>query len=168
MITVVDIFADIVTEVQNVYDPAGLEKPYFMHGHPVEIATILSEKDASSVYKFKKYPAICLFQDFDENWSADSIECNALNIAIITDTKSEFEASERYRSTFKDELYPIFNILIEKIKSSKHLNMHRDQITFVKTDRLYWGRNNQAVMNDFIDAIEISKLKLIFSNQCQL
>ena len=48
MITVVDIFADIVTEVQKVYDPAGLEKPYFMHGHPVEIATILSEKDASS------------------------------------------------------------------------------------------------------------------------
>ena len=51
MITVVDIFADIVTEVQKVYDPAGLEKPYFMHGHPVEIATILSEKDASDVYR---------------------------------------------------------------------------------------------------------------------
>ena len=168
MITVVDIFADIVTEVQKVYDQDGLEKPYFMHGHPVEIATILSEKDASDVYRYKKYPAICLFQDFDENWSADSIECNALNIAIITDTKAEFEASERYQNTFKDELYPIFNILIDKIKSSKHLNMHRDQITFVKTDRLFWGRNNQAIMNDFIDAIEISRLSLIFSNQCQL
>ena len=168
MITVVDIFADIVAEVQKVYDPAELEKPYFMHGHPVEIATILSEKDVSSVYKFKKYPAICLFQDFDENWSADSVECPSLNIAIITDTKAEFEASERYQSTFKDELYPIFNIFIEKIKSSKHLDVRRDQITFVKTDRLFWGRNNQGVMNDFIDAIEISKLKLIFSNQCQL
>ena len=55
MITVVDIFSDIVSEVQKVYDPAGFEKPYYMHGHPVEIATILSEKDASSVYKFKKY-----------------------------------------------------------------------------------------------------------------
>ena len=168
MITVVDIFADIVTEVQKVYDPAGLEKPYFMHGHPVEIATILSEKDASDVYRYKKYPAICLFQDFDENWSADSVECPSLNIVIITDTKAEFEASERYQSTFKDELYPIFSILIEKIKSSKHLDMHRDQITFIKTDRLFWGRNNQAIMNDFIDAIEISRLSLIFSNQCQL
>ena len=168
MITVVDIFADIIAEVQNVYDHSGFEKPYFMHGHPVEIATILSEKDASDVYRYKKYPAICLFQDFDENWSADSIECPSLNIAIITDTKAEFEASERYQSTFKDELYPIFSILIDKIKSSKHLDMNRDQITFVKTDRLFWGRNNQAIMNDFIDAIEISKLKLIFSNQCQL
>ena len=124
MITVVDIFADIVTEVQKVYDPAGLEKPYFMHGHPVEIATILSEKDASDVYRYKKYPAICLFQDFDENWSADSIECPSLNIVIITDTKAEFEASERYQNTFKDELYPIFSILIDKIKSSKHLDMY--------------------------------------------
>ena len=124
MITVVDIFADIVTEVQKVYDPTGLEKPYFMHGHPVEIVTILSEKDASDVYRYKKYPAICLFQDFDENWSADSIECPSLNIVIITDTKAEFEASERYQNTFKDELYPIFSILIDKIKSSKHLDMY--------------------------------------------
>ena len=168
MITVVDIFADIVTEVQKVYDPAELEKPYFMHWHPVEIATILSEKNLNDEDKHKKYPAICLFQDFDENWSADSIECPSLNIAIITETKAHFEASERYQSNFKDELYPIFNILVDKIKSSKHLDMHRDQIIFVKTDRLFWGRNNQAIMNDFIDAIEISKLKLIFSNECQL
>ena len=168
MITVVDIFADIVKEVQKVYDPVGLEKPYFMHGHPVEIATILSEKNLSPEDNYKKYPAICLFQDFDENWSADSIECPSLNIAIITETKSYFEASQRYEGNFKDELYPIFNILIDKIKSSKHLYMHSDQITFVKTDRLYWGRNNQDIMNDFIDAIEISRLNLIFSNQCQL
>ena len=47
MMPIVDIFADIVAEVRKAYDPANLEQPYYMHGHPVEIATILSEKDAS-------------------------------------------------------------------------------------------------------------------------
>ena len=168
MMPIVDIFADIVAEVRKAYDPTSLEQPYYMHGHPVEIATILSEKDASNIYKFKKYPVICLFQDFDEDWSHSSVECKGLNIAIITETKAEYEAAERYQDTFKNELYPLFNLLLQKIKSSKHLNMTADQITFVKTDRLYWGRNEQLIINDFIDAIEISRLNLIFSNQCQI
>ena len=168
MITVVDIFADIVTEVQKVYDPAGLEKPYFMPGSPNEIATILSEKDASDEFKYKKYPTICLILDTDEDHSVFSINCDNLVIAIITETQPHFEVEERRQSTFKNELYPIFEILIEKIKTSKHLNMYRDQITFVKTDRFSWGRNRQIIMNDFVDGIEITRLKLIFSNECQL
>ena len=168
MMPIVDIFADIVAEVRRAYDPANLEFPLYMHGTTEEIALILSEKSASSTHRSKKYPAICLIQDFDEDWSHSSIDCKRLNIAIITETKAEYEAAERYQDTFKNELYPLFNLLLQKIKSSKHLNMNSDQITFTKTDKVYWGRNKQLIMNDFIDGIEISRLILIFSNQCQI
>ena len=168
MMPIVDIFADIVANVRADYDPTNNEIPYYMHGHPLEIATIISEKDASNTHKFKKYPVICLYQDFDENWAGSSVECRNLNIAIITETKVEYEASERYQDTFKNELYPIFDLLKKHIERSKYLNMYVGDITFTKTDRLFWGRNEQSVINDFIDAIEISKLNLIFSNQCQI
>lgn len=165
MKTIVSIFEEIVANVRAKYDTQNNEKPYYMHGHPVEIASILSQKDNSRLFKYKKYPVICLMQDFDEN--NDGLKITAsLNIVIFTSTKKTYEAGERYNDTFKNVLYPIYDLLIEQIKRSKYIDILPDNLTWRKTDRLFWGRNNTVVVNDFIDAIEIQNLSLTFHNFC--
>jgi hypothetical protein len=162
---IVTIFEEIVANVRAKYDLVNDEKPYYMHGHPVEIANILSQKDGNSEHKYKKYPAICLMQDFEEEHTAGQVSAN-LNIVIFTETKQDYEASERYNDTFKNELIPLFDLLISEIIKSKYLDLLPNNISFRKTDRLFWGRSNSSIMNDFIDAIEIENLNLTFHKFC--
>ena len=69
MIYWTDIIEEIVESVQTDTDkPVSLDSgaPYYMHGHPLELHTILEEKGHSSTLKFEKFPLIALIQDFDE------------------------------------------------------------------------------------------------------
>ena len=165
-----EIISDVVAAVRSEYDTVGGEKPYFMHGHPREIVQILSRKTSSSEWKYKKYPLIVLFQDFDEQINGD-IRTASLNIVICTNTKNDFEASERYEETFLTTLYPIFDLFMKHFKKSKYLNTLPANITYTKTDRLYWGRtglygNDGNIFNDFIDAIEIQNLSASYLLNC--
>jgi len=165
MITIVSMFDQIVANVRAKYDLVSNEKPYYMHGHPVEIANRLSQKDDSSIHKYKKYPVICLMQDFDEDNDKGQVSAS-LNIVIFTETKPNYDADERYNDTFKNVLYPLYDLFISEVKKSGYIDLLPDNISWKKTDRLFWGRNDSGVMNDFIDAIEIQDLKLTFHKTC--
>jgi hypothetical protein len=165
MTPIVTIFNEIASAVRNRYDSEGGELPFYMHGHPVEIGQIVSEKGASAEYKYKRYPFICLFQDFDEEHTDHNVSAS-LNLAIVTSSKQSFSAAERYNETFTNTLYPLFDILIEEIKKSRHMDLLPGNIKFTKTDKLFWGRSNANVLNDYVDAIEITDLKLTFHKFC--
>lgn len=168
---IVEIFEEICTAIRAEYDPAvigppasGGEKPYYLHGHPLEIMRILSEKSANSELKYKKYPLIVLFQDFTESVTLEGRDVS-LNLAIITETSPEYYAADRYDHTFKDTLYPLWDLLIKYIKRSVYINNKMDFL-YDKSDRPYWGKNNANYFNDLIDAIEIENLKLKIKDQC--
>jgi len=165
MKTIVSIFDEIVANVRAKYDKDNNEKPYYMHGHPIEIANILSQKETSSSHKYKKYPVICLLQDFDEEHDGQRVSAS-LNLVIITESKQDYEAGERYNDTFKNTLIPIYGLLMAEIIRSKHMDLLPRNIKWTKTDRLFWGRNDESVVNDFIDAIEIQNLNLTFHKFC--
>jgi len=57
---------DVIGEVVASCRAAGEDAPYYYYGHPLEIVNTLMEKDASDIWKLKKYPAIFLFHDFEE------------------------------------------------------------------------------------------------------
>lgn len=167
-----EIISDIVANVREEYDTAENEKPYFLHGHPLEIVQILSKKTSSRNFKFKKYPLIALFQDFNESISGD-IRTASLNIVICTNTKNDYEASERYQDTFLNELYPIFDLFMKHFKRSPYIQTLPGNLSYTKIDRLYWGRtglygNEGNIFNDFIDAIEIQNLNASFLLDCQI
>lgn len=161
---IVDIFDEVCDSIRAVYDVSGGKKPYYLFGHPLEIMKILSEKSANSTLKFEKYPLIVLFQDFTESITLEGRDV-PLNIAIITETRADYYAVDRYDHTFKDTLYPLWDLLISHMKRSAYIDNKMDFI-YDKTDRPYWGKNNANLFNDFIDAIEITNLKLTIKDKC--
>jgi hypothetical protein len=174
----VDVFGDIVSAVRAEYDEANNLEPYYMYGHPREIANRLSLKDKSQVQKFQKYPLIVLLQDFQEshgdtNYNYDyTLPITAL---IVTKTRPTYTSEERYENTFKPILYPIYELLIEKINISEDIiTQSIETIEYTKTDRLFWGAastysNEGLIFNDNLDAIELNftGLQISRDNTCQ-
>jgi hypothetical protein len=171
---IVDVFSEIVTSVQSDSDkPAALasDAPYFMHGHPLDIVKLLKQKDDNDTLKLKKFPFIVLFQDFEERRGEDQSTLAAvdnLTVIIATDTQSDIFADERYDLTFRETLYPLYDLFVKHIwRSGYFKNVGPGLVPHTKIDRLYWGRqglygNQGNVFNDYIDAIEITDLRLEF------
>lgn len=140
--------------------------PFYMYGHPLEIANRLLEKDKHKVYKYQKYPLIALKMDFEEPVE-DGIKSLSLNIAILNFTNEKYNAEERMTNIFKPVLYPIYKRLMEELRDGPEFFWpgNQEYPEHTKVDRPYWGTANQQgnvknIFNDPIDAIEIIGLKL--------
>lgn len=165
---VANVSTSLLTQLQAVN--STIEGVQYYYGHPKEIIDTLRQKDQSMNYRFAKYPAVCLFQDFSESEGriigvASDVR---LHIIICYSTDQNYKASERYANSFKPILYPIYYALLNEIfKSGKVLASDKDSLPHTKIDRLYWGRtglygNEGNIFDDFLDAIEIQDLQLKF------
>lgn len=175
---VVDIFKTFVDAVRDDYTPlSGFDSdaPFYMYGHPIEIVNTLKQKNKNGTFKFKKYPLIALFQDFDEvkgeNMAIDSRV--SLRVVIAVNTSPKYVSSERYANTFKPVLYPLYNLLMEKIAKSPYTQLAEGIVPHTKTDRVYWGKtgingNEANVFDDYLDAIEITDLELELYNNVKI
>lgn len=168
--TFVDIIGNVVTLVRAEYDAANDEQPFYLYGHPADIFEILAEKDKSSTHKSKKYPMICLFQDFEEESNKARTLITGATIAIVTETKKVYRAKDRYDNIFTPVLQPIYELFIQYLRQSKYLSSD-DLYNHKKTDRLYWGKsddfgNTANKTNDALDAIIITNLNLEINNNC--
>lgn len=172
-IVIVDIIKEVVEAVQLRWDtqvvpPAVPERPYYYHGHLLEIVNTLLEKGTKANWKARKFPCIMLIQDFDEKHSTDSVTAT-LRIIIACGTKQEIRAGARYDLTFEPTLYPLKELFFDELKTHRSINVLNPSYT--KTDRLYWGTDSYAgntanTATDFLDAIEISNLELNFLKSC--
>lgn len=165
---IVDIFREIVQEVSSTQHirekifalhPASNGNITYLHGHPVELVHSLNSMQGDLNCGFIKYPAILLFQDFEERLK-NRIYTADLHVIIVNSTKPTLKANERYEKNFKPLLYPIYE---QFIKVVKRRNATYD-IDIRKIDRLFWGQKGltyydeggtQNVFNDYLDAIEI-------------
>jgi len=161
--TFVDIIGDIVTGVRTEYD-SDFEQPFYLYGHPQDIFEILADKDKSTTYKSKKYPMICLFQDFEEETDLSGTTITNPTIVICTETSKEYRAKDRYDNIFTPVLQPLYVLFIKYLRESQYL-ANDDEWKHTKIDRLYWGKsdefgNTAGKTNDSLDAIVISGLTL--------
>lgn len=164
IVNIVDIVGRIVDKVRLEYDPENNEKPYFLHGHPLEIINTLKEYTVDSSLKFKKFPLIALFEDIKDT-GADGLfsSRSGLNILIITDTNPSYKAYERYEKTFNEILTPIFDLFVKHYKSSREVFTVKRSLKPDRINHLFWGRkglygNDANFFSDAIDAIEIENL----------
>lgn len=162
---IVDIFNEIVSEVRADYDTVNNLQPYYLHGHPLDISRVLSEKDDSDVYKFRKYPLIALLQDFREQHNTGfdwQMNIPTLRVLILDETDPNYDSAQRYENTFKPILYHLYFLLLEKMADNTKLATHSiEEIDHDKTDRLYWGRegiqgNQGLIFNDNLDGIDLT------------
>jgi len=159
----IDVFGDIVNEVRKVYDPSGLEKPYYLYGHPIDITKQLKYKDNSSE-KFKKYPLVCLLLDNPQK-KGDSLNVEysvSPTVLILAETSSSYLSEERTLGTFKPVLYPIALELILQIENSRHILTRSEGVKCVWTDKYFWGMEgirmkgyDGLIFNDHLDGIQL-------------
>lgn len=175
-IYIVDVIGDIVSQVETavlpklqVVDPS-IQGVFYEFGHPAEIVETLMQKDKSQTLRVKKYPAVILFQDFDENIGSKIgiYATSPLRIAIVHHTRPELKSKERYDRNFKPVLYPIYLEFMEQLKLSARFIFDTDEIRHTKSDKPYYNASKQEnAANDFVDAIEITDLTLnIYLKNC--
>lgn len=170
---IVDLFGEVVNKVNDNLVSDLKEKDelitgvHYMHGHILEIINILTQKDQSEEYRFKKYPLVALLQDFEERQTYEYVEAN-LNVLIIKGTMEDYTAGQRYDFNFRPFLYPIYQELLKQLSKTGYILSYAPQrIHHTKIDRVFWGAqgrygNTANIGNDFLDAIEIKNLKLKF------
>jgi len=177
----VDVFGDIVSAVRAEYDPKTLPEvplePYYIYGHPREIASRLSLKDQDAVDKFRKFPLIALITDLKQSHGqnqAIDYELDPFTVVIVTSTKPTYNSEERTELSFKPILYPIYNLLIQKIIDSKVIATPENLVDHDHEDRYAWGAqsvygNTGLIFNEYLDAIEITfnNIQVYRSAKCQ-
>lgn len=171
----VDVFGDVVADVQDQYDAVNGEKPYYEYGHPRDINKVLTMKDRSAIDKFKKWPLIALILDLTE--SSGDIKYKytvSPRVLILATTDKNYVSKQRVEKTFKPTLYPIYNLLLDSISNSGYFDVSGvDGIEKEKTDRLYWGSegiygSEGLIFNQHLDAIDIqfNNLSVFQKNNC--
>ena len=156
---IVKMFEYIAYDVQQ---ETGIQVNY-MHGHPMEINNVLQAWGKKPENSEIKYPLIALFQDFDEERGTNTgiMAEVSLELIITTRTDPKFTADERMCKTFIPILYPLYDQFIQSLSRSGYFLIRNfSQIKHTKTDRMYWGRNNNAVFGDYVDAVHIQNLEL--------
>lgn len=172
----VDVFGDIVNEVRKIYDPSGLEKPYYLYGHPIDITKQL-ELLGGSTERFKKYPLVCLLLDNPQK-RGDSLNVEysvSPTVLVLARTLPAYISEQRTIETFKPILYPIALELLNQIDNSRHLLSQPDGIKCTWTDKYFWGKQGikmkgyeGLIFNDYLDGIQLdfSEIKVLIHSQC--
>jgi len=168
MIFWVDEIKEVVDMMRATVPIVGdTDAPYYLHGHPIDVMNQMQQRDKHDEYKFKQWPLIALFQDFDESYGDNSLAASevSLNIIIATVTSKDFTGAQRYDASFRPTLQPLYELFISKLIASGKFMKLTSSVPHTKTDRLYWGTESGAgntanKFPDYIDAIEISDLNL--------
>jgi hypothetical protein len=165
-IYIVEEIASIVSKTATLYN----SPIYYMYGHPLEIVNRLQELSKSPKHKDQKYPLIALFTDIPIKVTTPGMYGEAeLQLIIATLSNKDFNAEQRLQNTFKPVLYPIKKIFLEQMKLHRQFTYNQEMI-HISTDRFYWGKqglygNTGNIFDDYIDAIEISNLKVFIKNK---
>jgi hypothetical protein len=149
----VDIVGDVIATIQD-----GNGSPYYYYGHAAEMVNTLMEKDASDTWRLKKYPAIFLFHNFEETRDSQTVEAE-ITLAIVTETRPEWKAADRYTNIFDPTLTPIYDNLIDAFRDYEGLEVEDSHKVKIYP---YWGsEQGKNVANDYADAIEVTlKIKV--------
>jgi hypothetical protein len=160
------LFAAMVANVST-----SLGKPvYFDYGKLKEVTRKLTQLDGGITTKNKKYPLVWLVMNYAEDYgnTDEFCELNDVTIMICTLTDPSSYTSARVEANFIPVLYPIYDALVQELGDSYFFeDTGLLDFEHTKIDCPYWnedagigdGKYNQ--FNDFIDAIQIRKLKLI-------
>lgn len=143
----------------------------FKFGHPKEIQQVLIEETEGAILKNNKYPILVLFLEYEETRDTNSglIFETTANFAIVTDTKQNYYADDRLTYSFKQKLYPLYDLFISKLKLSGlfQTDLNND-IQHTKSDRYFWSATSSKEQNSLasmLDAIEINNLNLLLKTQ---
>lgn len=139
----------------------------YQYGTVKELNTTLKQYTESNDWVIKKFPLVWLAQPFTierigTGWFG---ETRNLRVFIIQETDKNFKSDERMTSIFKPILYPIYIQLLIELEKSQVFDNHYG-VDHAMIDRYYWGNEQQLYLNDIVDCMEVSEMKLKINNKC--
>lgn len=145
--------------------------PYYIYGRRVEIAGRLVAMDKLVDKQGKKYPVVALILDTDEP-VVNSLVTWDLTIVIATLTDKTWYTDRRYIEKIKPVLVPLYEKFLVELKQSGLFVWPGNQKypPHTRTVRPYWGtstenKNERLILDDPLDAIEITNLKINSTNK---
>lgn len=145
--------------------------PFYQCGRRNEIADSLAAMDKQVNKKDQKYPVIALILDTEEPVVNSLVNWN-LTVVIATLSDKTSSSKQRYDKTIKPVLVPIYEDFLRALKQSGLFVWPGNQAypPHTRTIRPYWGTpktegNEKLILDDPLDAIEITELKINSTNK---
>ena len=156
----IDLFDDILSNIQAQYDTVNdpAESPYGAFARKHEVLQVLTEKDKSGIYKYKKYPLIILYHGQTENKGQDVGTEYIFSplMSIVTNSSRTKKTADRYSDVVKPILFPIYKLLLQEIAGNPAIyQSFEDEIPH--TIKVWDGspNSNGLLFNDYLDGIDI-------------
>lgn len=171
-------FGNLVAAAQtNILDDLQVVDPNitgirYDYGHWVELTERLrqiNDNPKQSVKKQSNNPMVLLVEDFPISvGNTGYFGTGTFTILILKNTEAGLTSSERETRNFIPFLNPIYDELMNQILHSSYF-VASYPISHTITDRKFLGRvglygNQGNIMNDYMDAKEISNLRLIIAD----
>jgi hypothetical protein len=139
---------------------ATLKAPYLLLGYWTEIANEISQFGKSKTLSNQKFPLVA-FNGIDITKESKSHYDGLLPLTfyIIAESEPNLTTENRFDTTFKEVLNPIYNALIEAVEKSYYFEANNKSLGYkIEINNLpYLGSlgKNQNQINEVVDAIEV-------------
>lgn len=168
-----DVLSTIKANEVDAIGSTGITTINYQYGHKAELIETLAQMDKQDPYASQKYPLVFLVQDFRENvgGSPGLYGTANLNLIFMHHSLLDYKTKDRYTNVFKPVLYPILISFMKYLSKHKAVHVQNVQsLVYDKYDRPLVGvpsgeYGNKLVVNDYVDAIEISNLNLLLNYQ---
>lgn len=140
----------------------------YQYGYIEELNETLKQYTQNDRFEALKFPLIWLAQPFFIDRNKSNLyfgDTRNLSIFIIMQTSANYKAQDRMTNVFKPILYPIYLELLNQIRKESTVFDNEYIIEHTLVDRYFWGEQ-QMYLNDKVDCIEISGMKLKINNKC--
>lgn len=165
---IVEEIGAVITKVNTALTAESFGKTvYYMYGHPKEITNRLQELSNSTTQKDKKFPLVILFTDITITHDTPGFYGSALlRMLVCNITEPTYISEKRTEVNFKPVLHPIKEELLNQLERHQQFTF-QDELTYRETDMYYYGSqiNDKNIFNDYIDAIELSNIKINIKNK---
>ena len=164
---IVNVFKGIIQKVDDALFSVLKKHLNYQHGSTDQMLEQLALQSQSPTMKNERFPMIALFQPFKEKMGGDYYATVKFpKIVIAVNTNATDNTDKRYAKTFVPVLYPIYEELLNQIRLCPNVVVqNQDYIPHIKMDNPGSPPPEQKSkqFNEYVDAIEIYDLELIFS-----
>jgi len=139
----------------------------FQFGYIRELNETLTQWEKDPALYAIKFPLVFLAMPFNISMGSGPGfgRFTDVRIFIMHHTDGVSKTKDRLESSYKPVIYPIYRQLLKVISYSNAFSFETDgEIVHRRTDRPYWGEDQQTAITDKVDVLEISGLNLIINN----
>ena len=145
----------------------GISVLNYQYGEVEELNETLKQWETDPSKFNLKFPLIWVAEPYQiTRGPVDIFGIAEVNVFVINQTQKDWKAKERMDNNFKPVILPIYREFLKQIGISLAFDHPFGRVPEHRTiNRYYLGENRQSTLNDVVDAMKISGMKLRISEK---